>query len=83
MRYTWRPLKSLKIFNDCPSDKLDVSKTIFERTLNLPSSPALGIKMKTIIAYSVSRSDLYIQPILDEIIKNKKIDLKVVVMFII
>ena len=44
LRYTWRPLKSLKIFNDCPSDKLDVSKSIFERTLNLPSSPALGIK---------------------------------------
>ena len=40
--------------------------------------------MKTIIAYSVSRSDLYrFQPILNEINKNKKIDLKVVVMFII
>ncbi len=35
--------------------------------------------MKTIIAYSVSRSDLYrFQPILNEINKNKKIDLKVV-----
>ena len=43
-RYTWRPLQSLKIFKDCPSDKLNVSKSIFERTLNLPSSPVLGIK---------------------------------------
>ena len=35
--------------------------------------------MKTTIAYSVSRSDLYrFQPILNEINKNKKIDLKVV-----
>ena len=35
--------------------------------------------MKTIIAYSVSRSDLHrFHPILNEINKNKKIDLKVV-----
>ena len=43
LRYTWRPLKSLKIFKDCPSDNLTNSKNIFERTLNLPSSPNLHL----------------------------------------
>lgn len=43
LRYTWRPLNSLKIFKDCPSDNLTNSKNIFERTLNLPSSPNLHL----------------------------------------
>ena len=33
----------LKIFKDCPSDNLTNSKNIFERTLNLPSSPNLHL----------------------------------------
>ena len=44
LRYTWRPLKSLTIFKNCPSDKLEISKDIFERSINLPSSPILGFK---------------------------------------
>ena len=43
LRYTWRPLNSLKIFRNCPSDNLTNSKSIFDRTLNLPSSPSLSL----------------------------------------
>ena len=41
IRYTWRPLNLLNIYKKCPSDNLNNSKNIFERTLNLPSSPSI------------------------------------------
>jgi len=43
LRYTWRPLNQLQIFKNCPSDKLENSKNIFERSINLPSSPDLSL----------------------------------------
>lgn len=41
LRNIWRPLHTLKIYNNCQSDDLSNSKYIFERSLNLPSSPYL------------------------------------------
>jgi dTDP-4-amino-4,6-dideoxygalactose transaminase len=41
LRNIWRPLHTLKIYNNCQSDDLSNSKFIFERTINLPSSPYL------------------------------------------
>ena len=44
MRYTWRPLHTLKIFKNCQSDKLNNSEKFFKQTLNLPSSPIISFK---------------------------------------
>ncbi len=44
IRFTWRPLHYLKIFNNCPRDNLKNSEDIFKRTLTLPSSPIISIK---------------------------------------
>tara|TARA_B100001093_G_scaffold495600_1_gene540272 strand:+ start:3256 stop:4431 length:1176 start_codon:yes stop_codon:yes gene_type:complete len=41
LRNLWRPLHSLKIYNRCQSDNLDNSNEIFNKALNLPSSPFL------------------------------------------
>ena len=44
LRTIWRPLHSLKIFKDCPRDKMVVSDDLFKRTINFPSSPKLNYK---------------------------------------
>lgn len=44
IRYTWRPLHTLKIFKDCPADEMNNSLDIFNKTINLPSSPSLSLK---------------------------------------
>ena len=41
LRNLWRPLHSLKIYKKCQSDNLDNSNDIFNKALNLPSSPFL------------------------------------------
>ena len=41
LRNLWRPLHTLKIYNHCQSDNLDNSNEIFDKALNLPSSPFL------------------------------------------
>ena len=46
LRYTWRPLHSLKIFKDCPSDNMENSMNFFNKSVNLPSSPILNLKIK-------------------------------------
>lgn len=44
LRYTWKPLHSLDIFKNCPSDNMTNSNEIYNKTINLPSSPILNIK---------------------------------------
>ena len=46
LRNTWRPLHSLKIFKDCPSDNMENSMNFFNKSVNLPSSPILNLKIK-------------------------------------
>ena len=46
LRYTWRPLHSLKIFKNCPSDNMENSMNFFNKSVNLPSSPILNLKIK-------------------------------------
>ena len=46
VRYTWRPLHTLKVFKNCPSDKINNSLDVFNRTINLPSSPSLSLRVK-------------------------------------
>jgi perosamine synthetase len=41
LRNLWRPLHTLKIYNHYQSDNLDNSNEMFDRALNLPSSPFL------------------------------------------
>lgn len=41
LRNLWRPLHTLKIYEKCQSDNLDNSNDIFNKALNLPSSPFL------------------------------------------
>jgi len=43
-RTTWRPLHSLKIFNNCPRDNMEISNDLFRRTINFPSSPKFNKK---------------------------------------
>lgn len=43
LRYTWRPLNQLRIFRNCPSDQLENSKYIFNKSISLPSSPELSL----------------------------------------
>ena len=40
-RNIWRPLHTLKIFKNCQSDILNNSEEIFDKAINLPSSPFL------------------------------------------
>ena len=42
LRTTWRPLHSLKIYKNCPRDKMENSNDFFKRTINFPSSPKLN-----------------------------------------
>ena len=46
LRYTWRPLHSLKIFKDCPYDNMENSMNFFNKSVNLPSSPILNLQIK-------------------------------------
>ena len=43
-RCTWRPLHSLDIFKNCPSDNMENSINFYNKSANLPSSPILNIK---------------------------------------
>jgi len=45
MRNIWRPLHTLNIFSDSQCDNLDNSHEIFEKAINLPSSPFLFNKI--------------------------------------
>jgi len=45
-RSLWRPLHTLKIFQDCPRDKLKNTLNIFNSSINLPSSPGISYKKK-------------------------------------
>ena len=45
-RSLWRPLHTLKIFQDCPRDKLKNTLDIFSNSINLPSSPGISYKKK-------------------------------------
>ena len=42
LRTTWRPLHSLKIYKNCPRDKMENSNDFFKRAINFPSSPKLN-----------------------------------------
>ena len=44
LRYTWKPLHSLDIFKNCPSDNMINSNKLYNNAVNLPSSPILNIK---------------------------------------
>ncbi len=46
LRYTWKPLHSLDIFKNCPSDNMINSNRIYNNSVNLPSSPILNLKKK-------------------------------------
>lgn len=41
LRSVWRPLHSLKIYQNCPRDTMENSNYIFRSTINLPSSAIL------------------------------------------
>ena len=43
-RSIWKPLHTLKIFEKCPRGKLKNTMDIYNRTINLPSSPNLSYK---------------------------------------
>ena len=43
-RSIWKPLHTLKIFEKCPSGKLKNTMDIYNRAINLPSSPILNYK---------------------------------------
>ena len=43
LRAIWRPLHALKIFRNCPRDKMLNSNNFFKLAINFPSSPALSI----------------------------------------
>ena len=43
LRSTWRPLHSLDIFKNCPSDNMENSINFYNKSANLPSSPILNI----------------------------------------
>ena len=45
-RSVWRPLHTLKIFKDCQRDKLENTLNIFNKSINLPSSPGISYKKK-------------------------------------
>jgi len=45
-RSLWRPLHTLKIFKDCPRDKLKNTLDVFNSSINLPSSPGITYKKK-------------------------------------
>ena len=44
LRYTWKPLHSLDIFKNCPSDNMINSNKLYNNAVNLPSSPKLITK---------------------------------------
>ena len=43
-RSIWKPLHTLKIFENCPRGKLKNTMDIYNRAINLPSSPILNYK---------------------------------------
>ena len=43
-RSIWKPLHTLKIFEKCPRGKLKNTMEVYNRTINLPSSPILNYK---------------------------------------
>ena len=43
-RSVWKPLHTLKIFKDCPSDNLKNCLKIYDYSINLPSSPIINYK---------------------------------------
>ena len=43
-RPIWKPLHTLKMFENCPSDKLKNTTEMYNRIINLPSSPILNYK---------------------------------------
>ena len=43
-RPIWKPLHTLKMFKNCPSDKLKNTTEMYNRIINLPSSPILNYK---------------------------------------
>ena len=43
-RPIWKPLHSLKIFKMCKKDKCENAEEIYNKTINLPSSPNISLK---------------------------------------
>ena len=52
-RTTWRPLHSLKIFNNCPRDNMEISNDLLEEQLTFQVVRNL-IKMKKIFLFQLT-----------------------------